>query len=188
MLQRNLGGGTAGARGVGGCLETHGQDRTLRKYVGRAMTGVVCSPPPCPSASVTHCMLERAWWAWFDGDRSLGGGGKCIMGAPPPPRQIAHRLLKSTWVDGYATLAARIYATPPAFRSYTFFWDISVIKARRILDDLIGEPFGFFYTRMQRLLTYWFNWRITWNWVILVVYEDVFISDLQCAMTRSDML
>ncbi len=30
-LQRNVGGGTAGAQGGGGCLETYSQDRTLRK-------------------------------------------------------------------------------------------------------------------------------------------------------------
>jgi hypothetical protein len=57
-LQRNVGGGTNGARG--GYLETHGQDRTLRKHMGRAMTEVVCPPPPLPSASVTHSTLERA--------------------------------------------------------------------------------------------------------------------------------
>ncbi len=30
----------------GGCLGTHGQVRTVRKYVGRATTRVVCPPPP----------------------------------------------------------------------------------------------------------------------------------------------
>jgi hypothetical protein len=73
-LQRNVRGGTAGARG-GGCIGTHGQFRTLRKFVGRAMTRMVHSPLPRLSTSVTHSMLECAGWAHFDDDCSLEGGG-----------------------------------------------------------------------------------------------------------------
>ncbi len=36
-------------------------------------------------------------------------------------------------------------------------------------------------TRVQHLLAYWFNWLNTYEiGVILVVYEDVFIANLQC--------
>ncbi len=57
------------------------------------------------------------------------------------------------------------------------------------LDDLKGGPPEFFLTRVRRLLTYWFNWLNTYETgVILVIYEDVFIVDLRCAMTRPEML
>jgi hypothetical protein len=53
----------------------------------------------------------------------------------------------------------------------------------------MGEPPGFFFTGVRHLLTYWFNWLNIYKiGVILVVYEDVFIADLQCTMTRPEML
>ncbi len=71
-------------------------------------------------------------------------------GAPPPPRWIAHHLPKSArdntgWVHGHALLAAEVYAPPPCSQILyrTFFGYISN-KSQKDLDDLMGEPPGFF--------------------------------------------
>jgi hypothetical protein len=110
-------------------------------------------------------------------------------GCSPSPSSDPHHLPKSAcnntaWVHGYAPLAPRAY-TPPLHSDLTFFFGYISNKSRKDLDDLMGEPPGFFYTCVRRLLTYWFNWLNTYEiGIILVIYEDVFIADLQCAMTR----
>jgi hypothetical protein len=74
-------------------------------------------------------------------------------------------------------------STPPHLHSdlILFFGYISN-KSQKDVDELIGEPQGFFYTRVRGLLTYWLDWLNTYETgVILVVYEYVFIADLQCA-------
>jgi hypothetical protein len=41
----------------------------------------------------------------------------------------------------------------------------------------------------SHLLTHWYNWLNTYEiGAILVVYEDVFVADVQRAMTRPEML
>ncbi len=97
----------------------------------------------------------------------------------------AQKRMQQHWLGPWAcpTCRARL-RPPPAFRSYIFLGYISN-KSQKDLDDLMDGPPGFFYTCVQRLLTYWFNWPNTYEiGIILVDYEDVFIADLQCAMTR----
>ncbi len=55
----------------------------------------------------------------------------------------------------------------------------------------MGGPLKFFLHTYATVLTYWHNWldiTVYEIGITLVVYEDVFISDLQCAMTRPVML
>jgi hypothetical protein len=54
----------------------------------------------------------------------------------------------------------------------------------------MGRPSEFFFLHTcVTVLTYWYNWLNNYEiGVILVVYEDVFIADLQCAVTRPEML
>jgi hypothetical protein len=92
------------------------------------------------------------------------------------PKARATTLAGST---GTPPLAARL--RPPRIQTLYFFGHISN-ESQEDLDDLMGEPPGFFYTRVRRLLTYWFYWLYTYEiGAILVVYGDVFIVDLQCA-------
>jgi hypothetical protein len=109
-------------------------------------------------------------------------------GCPPPPRWIFIACLttNATTLAGSTGMPPfpRVSMHPSAFRSYTSFGYISN-KSQKDFDDSMSEPPGFFYTRLQCLLTYWFNWLNIYEiGVILVVYEDVFIADLQCAMMR----
>jgi hypothetical protein len=68
-----------------------------------------------------------------------------LMGASPPPRQIAHHLPKRTcdntgWVHGMPPCCAR-YA-PHIFLDLILFGYISN-KSQKNLDDLMGKPPGF---------------------------------------------
>jgi hypothetical protein len=105
-----------------------------------------------------------------------------------PPRQIriACPKARATTLAGSTgtPLLQRTLRPPPRIQILYFFGYISN-KSQKALDDLMGESPWFFYTCVRRLLTYWFNWLDTYeSGVLLVVYEDVSIADLQCAITR----
>jgi hypothetical protein len=112
--------------------------------------------------------------------------GRGLMPVSSPPHRIAHRLPKTraTKLAGSTGMPPRhARPSPPPSAGYT----------SNIKPDGHGQLKGrtsrvFSYTRVQRLLTHWFNWLNTYEiGVILVVYEDVFIVDLQCAMTRPEI-
>jgi hypothetical protein len=134
----------------GGCLGTHGQVMTLRRYVGRATTRVVC-PPDTPSQRASHTLCWSAHdWRVLMVIVAWGEGVNCVL--PPPPHRITHRPPKNVRNNNNSTPPSLWASTPPPLHPL----DISVIKSQKDLDDLIGGPPEFFpYTHVRRLLTHW---------------------------------
>jgi hypothetical protein len=146
-LHRNVGEGTAGAHGGGGCLETYGQDRTLRKNYGmRNDKGSFSFPSPrllkvrhifYAEAHVMGVLMSIA--AWGEGVVSL---------CPPSPSSdrssLAQKCAQQHWLGPRAP--------PPSLRrgvcSPRPQMNTSVIKSQKDLDDLMGEPPEFLPTHV----------------------------------------
>jgi hypothetical protein len=154
------------------------------------MTRVV--PPPTMPFSKPHTFYAGVRDGRVLMEITAWGEGVNLYCAPPPPCWITHRPPKTAhdntgWVRRHAPLAARVHAPPPP-RTQP---DISAIKSQKDLDDLkAGLQSFFLHMRVtSHLLTHWYNWLNTYEiGAILVVYEDVFVADVQCAMTRPEML
>jgi hypothetical protein len=83
-LHRNMGGGMAGTRGGGGCLETHSQIRIFKDICGMCKDKGGMSPPlPRLLNKIRTLYAGVRVMGVVDGDRSLGGGG--LIAVPPLP-------------------------------------------------------------------------------------------------------
>ncbi len=113
------------------------------------MTRVVCLPPP-QLFNERHTFYAGARvMGVVEGDRSLWGGG--LIAVPPFPlvgSLIACPEVRITTLAGSSgTPPRRVRPCPLALRSCTFL-EILAIKSQKDLDDLMGEPPGFFSTHL----------------------------------------
>ncbi len=117
-LQRNVGGGTSGARG--GWLEAHGQCKTSSTCLACNDKGWLCPSPPHLLRARPHFIL---YWntgmhemGVFNGDCCLGGGGYACPLSPLTDRlSPAQNARNNHWLGPRIRPPRRKCPRPPAF-------------------------------------------------------------------------